>query len=282
MGWALHVLGSGQDGGLPQFGARRGLDDAARRGMIPARTAASIAFVHHDGRTLLVDASPDLRHQEALLVSAGAGRHGAPVDGVVITHAHIGHYAGLVHFGEESLAATDVPLWGTPEMLGFLTANQPWGRLLTGGHLRPMPIPPGRSVSVFPDLEMTLIPVPHRREDSDAVAVSAGGALYLPDIDSWEEWPEAESVITRHPVCLLDGTFFESGELSHRDQSAVRHPPVSDTISRFAHLASDRRMVLTHLNHTNPLGDPDSTEHGRTLAVGFEVAWDGMKIELAV
>lgn len=261
----LTVLGSGQDGGLPQPGAGHPNDVLAREGAILERTAASVLVETAGGSRLLIDASPDFRVQ-------WWGRDGMP-EGVVLTHAHIGHYAGLVHFGRESSNTRGLPCFGTPAMLEFLAGNAPWKQLLEIGNLSARP---GRRFD-WEGLTIDLIPVPHRAEYTDAVAVSIDTkVLYLPDIDSWTEWPEASEVIGRHEVALVDGTFWSASEVADRWGAKVPHPPVPDTIDRFAGLQT--RVVLTHLNHTNPLCDPTSEETGAVISAGLEVAYDGMEI----
>ncbi len=282
--WSVMVLGSAQDGGMPQFGAHTALDEAARTGEIPRRFSSSVAVVGDDGRVLLLDVGPDLKaHEEVLATNSAMGRRveSTPIDGVVITHAHVGHYAGLLLFGRETHAADAMPCWVTAKMARFLESEAPWRLLVEQGHLDLRAHEPPASFEPWADLSVSLIPVPHRHEASDTVAISINGsALYLPDIDSWGEWSEAEDVIGAHSTAFLDATFWSDTELPHRDMEAIKHPFVPDTLERFAHLAPSRRLVLTHLNHTNPISDPASPEHAAVLEAGFEVAIEGLTIRL--
>lgn len=271
------VLGSGQDAGSPQFGSRR-------REPGGHRFASSVCVVSDDGRALLVDATPDLKAQEQLLLDDAAyasRRRPGPFDGIVLTHAHMGHYAGLVHFGREALDADRVPCWVTPRMARFLRRNAPWSQLVGLGNIDLREVEPGGEFAPWPGLGVRLVPVPHRDEFSDTVAVSiAGEVLYLPDIDGWAEWPQARRELERHSVALVDATFYSAGEVPHRDLSEIKHPFVPDTVERFADLASTR-IVLSHLNHTNPIADATSVERRRVDAAGFEVAVEGMVIEVS-
>ncbi len=282
--WSVMVLGSAQDGGLPQFGAHTALDEAARAGTIPRRSSSCLAVVGDDGRVLLLDAGPDLKaHEEVLATNPALGRRTAlsPVDGVIITHAHVGHYGGLLHFGREVQAAHGLPCWVTREMAHFLESEAPWRLAVEQGHLDLRAHDPPVTFAPWADLEISLLPVPHRHETSDTVAISVNGsALYLPDIDSWDDWPEAEEVVAAHSAAFLDATFWSSDELPLRDMADIKHPLVLDTLGRFGHLASTRRLVLTHLNHTNPVCDPTSDEHARVLDAGFEIALEGLTIGL--
>ena len=282
--WSVMVLGSAQDGGLPQFGAHTDLDEAARTGAIPRRFSSSLAVVGDDGRVLLLDAGPDLKaNEEVLATNQAMGRRvdPTPIDGVVITHAHIGHYAGLLHFGQEAHAADAMPCWVTAKMAQFLESEAPWRFAVEQGHLELRAHVPPTSFNPWEDLSVSLIPVPHRHEASDTVAISVNGSvLYLPDIDAWDDWPEAEEVIGAHSTAFLDGTFWSGAELPHRDMEAIKHPLVPDTLERFAHLVPGRRLLVTHLNHTNPICDPASSEHAAVLEAGFEVAIEGLTIRL--
>ncbi len=253
-----------------------------------ARSAASLVILSEAGHALLVDASPDLRHQQRRLLDIPhyAARQGRePFDGIALTHAHMGHYSGLVQFGRESYNANAVPCWVTPRMASFLEANQPWQALVVLRNLDTRRVEPGGTFEPWPGLEITSMEVFHRAEFTDTVAYSFHNAasrrsvLYVPDIDSWEAWPQIDTVIRQHDVAFVDGTFFADDELPERDMSRIRHPLVSTSAERFTHLATDTRIVYTHLNHTNPLCHPASPQRRRVEAAGFEVADDMMQVE---
>ena len=260
----ITVLGSGQDGGLPQAAADHPLDAEARQGEIPERTGPSL-LIEDGGRLLLCDVSPDFRLQ-------WWKRRTAP-EAIALTHAHMGHYAGLVHFGKESMAASAVAVHASPRMLDFLGGNLPWSILFDEGNLRAAAAPEWAGHSV------DLIPVPHRSEHTDTVAISIDGrVLWLPDIDSWDAWADVDDVVASHEVVFLDGTFWSADEIPGRSIADIPHPLVLDTLRRFGHLGN--RRVLVHLNHTNPLCDPTASEHQAVSAAGFEVAVDGLTVDL--
>jgi pyrroloquinoline quinone biosynthesis protein B len=261
----LRILGSGQDGGLPQLLSEHPHDRAAAHRRIPRRLASS-ALVETGDTRLLLDASPDIRHQVD-----------EPIDAVVLTHGHMGHYAGLLHFGKEAAATDGLPLVATPRMLAFLGSNEPWAALLRDGHLTPVEAAPG-ATTVIGDAEVRLVPVPHRAEFTDTVGISVAGAFYLPDIDAWEAWPDHLAVVGDHQLALLDASFWSAGEVPGRDLADIPHPLVPDTIDRFGAVAE--RVVLTHLNHTNPLCDPDSSEAALVRDRGFRIAREGDRYEL--
>lgn len=271
---SLLVLGSGQDGGAPQVGIR----SVGRT----ERSASSVAIVAPNGPVMLLDASPDIRSQYQRLAQH-CGR--APgLDGVFITHGHMGHYAGLLHFGMEAAATDRLPLFAPRSVIRFLQSNEPWATLFTDHHLAAMPM--DDSEAKIDDLTISAIPVPHRAEYTTTVAYSIAVAgrpwvLYLPDIDGWAEWPEADAVVAAHPVSLLDATFSTVDELPGRDMTSIKHPLVPDTVERFAHLTTDHTIILTHINHSNPLGERDAAITSVALDHGFTIAHDGLLIDHA-
>ena len=273
MAGTLVVLGTAQDGGNPQLGSR---------GRGRPRLVSSVAVVMDDGTTLLADVSPDVKAQVAHLAGLDAYRSRRArnaVDHITLTHGHMGHYTGLVQFGKEAHNADRIPAWVTPSMAAFLEGNEPWRSLIAGGHLD---LRSGFGpVELGAGLSLRLVPVPHRAELTDTVGISINDeVLFVPDIDSWAEWPEAEREIARHRVCLLDASFSSLDEIPGRDLRRIPHPLVEDTIERFGHLAAGRRLILTHVNHSNPLSEPDSAEAALVRSSGFEIAEDLIEIGL--
>lgn len=276
------ILGSGQDGGLPQLGARLPADAAARVDPLAVRLGPSLAVL--DGaRCLLIDASPDIKEQESRLLRLpqyAAREPGNPFDAVLLTHAHMGHYVGLAHFGREAASTRNLPVYGTPRMAGFLRQHAPWQQLVTLGNIELREVAGGARVEPWPGLSLRVIAVPHRGEYTDTLAVSINDwLLYVPDIDNWQAWPDALAEVGRHRIALLDGTFFSAGELPGRDLREISHPFIEDTLKFFAPLVGRTRLVLTHFNHSNPVCDPASEQAARAMAAGFELAQEMMSFE---
>lgn len=278
--YTVIVLGSAQDGGVPQLGS------GELSG--PERTASSLAVVGSDGTAVLVDASPDLRlQQRRLAIDPDYTRRSDPqaFDAVLLTHAHMGHYAGLLHFGNEAHRARRLPCFASPSMLRFLCGNEPWAKLFRDGNLRAVAVEPGKVFDVVPGMRAVPHLVPHRPDFSDNLAFelmgpTGGSLLYLPDLDSWSEWPEASAVLSRVDAALVDATFYDDREHPHRDLAEIPHPFVTDTVERFATLVPETRIILTHLNWTNRLCDPAAPEHAPLIATGFTVAYDGLRLSL--
>ena len=287
------VLGTAQDGGIPHLGGHAAPDEAARRDPTQRRTVASLLVVDPaSGRRWLVDATPNVAEQ---LDRADAVAPPRPVeggrppilDGIFLTHAHIGHYLGLAQFGREVYNADRLPVWGSVRMRGFLSKNGPWDQLVRLNQIELRPLTPGEKIELVPGLSITPFLVPHRDEYTDTLGFEIRGPqralLYIPDIDKWERWSEKiEDRLARADVALLDATFFDEHDLRGRKISEVPHPFVVESLARFAPLpASERRkVVFTHLNHTNPAAIADTVERRAVLAAGFSVAVEGQRIDL--
>ena len=270
------VLGSGQDGGLPQFGARMAADAAARLDPLAVRLGPSLAVLDDTGRCLLIDASPDIKEQESRLLRlpAYAARKAAnPFDGVVLTHAYMGHYVGLAHFGREAAHTHQLPVWCTPEMAAFLRKHAPWEQLVALKNIALHPAAPDSVIEPWPGLKIRVFAVPHRGEYTDTLGLSINEKLlYVPDIDGWQHWAHARAEVARHALCLLDATFFSPAEIPGRDLKEISHPFIEDTLRAFGDMAKGRRLVLTHFNHSNPVCDPGSPQARAVLGAGFELA----------
>ena len=278
------VLGIAQDGGVPHIGCTQDLCVRARREPAQRQRVAALGLVAGDKR-FLVDATPDLPSQ---IESLNAGRTlldpARPVDGILLTHAHIGHYAGLMYLGREALGARGVPVYATPRMAAFLRANGPWSQLVSLGNIELREIEPDRPFTLAPGLTVTAIRVPHRDEYSDTVAFRIAGPsralLYVPDIDKWEKWDRRlEDEVGAVGVALLDGSFESESELPGRSLLEIPHPLVGETASRLAGRTRGADVRFIHLNHTNRLlWDEDARRALRGR--GFRVADDGEDLPL--
>ena len=204
----------------------------------------------------MIDATPALPTQLSML--------GAPLDGLLLTHAHLGHYTGLMYLGREALNTSALPVYCMPRMRAFIQGNGPWDQLVRFGNIELRELHAGHDVALSPSLTVTPQLVPHRDEYSETVAFVVRGPnrslLYLPDIDDWSRW-SLEDALVDVDVALIDGTFWSDGELA-RDMSQIPHPRVSETLERLKPLPVSTRgkVRFVHLNHTNPLWDGGTVE----------------------
>jgi pyrroloquinoline quinone biosynthesis protein B len=248
-------------------------------------------------KVFLIDATPDVRaqlHRLLPLQDFPPGRVDRdPLSGIFLTHAHMGHYLGLAHFGFEAVHTQGLPTYVTPRMAAFLQENGPWSQLVTKGNLAIEEIDPGPGgtfgvpVELGEGVRVAALQVPHRDEYSDTVAFLIEGPqtryLYVPDTDTWDTWPrELTEVLAEVDVALLDGTFYSLDELPGRDISQVRHPLVTGTVDLLAPAVESGRLAVyfTHFNHTNPLVEPEGPARRQVEERGFGVLDDGLMLPL--
>jgi pyrroloquinoline quinone biosynthesis protein B len=274
------LLGTAQDGGVPQAGCTCTHCREARADPALRRSAACLALVDRAaGQSWLIDATPDYREQLHALQERAPE---CPLAGIALTHAHVGHYAGLIHLGREAANAQDLPVFASARMAGFLREHAPWSLLVTQGNVDLCILTPDEEVQLSPRLWLAPLPVPHRDEFSDTMAYLVRGLrrqlFYCPDIDGWDRWSQdLVRVVSGVDVALLDGTFFSADELPGRDVSQIPHPLVTDTAQRLS--VADSEVHLIHLNHTNPLLRP-GPEREWVAARGIGVGTTGMSWRL--
>ncbi len=277
------MLGVAQDAGHPQAACRRPCCERARRDPSLGHLPCALGLISSaTGERWLIDATPALPEQLHRLAAAPPARTDAGLDGVLLTHAHMGHYTGLVHLGQEAAHLRGVPVWVMPRMRAFLEASAPWEGLIRGGNLALRDLAAGVPVDLAPDLRVTPIPVPHRDEYSETVAFRIQGpsrtVLWLPDIDAWEAWQiPLEQALAEVDLAWIDGSFFDGSELPGRDLSRICHPHIADTLARLAHASAGlrERVRFVHLNHTNPCLDPHSSAAAAVRAAGCRVGAEG-------
>ncbi len=283
----LYVLGITQDAGYPQAGCFRphcmpGWKDKARR-----LTASSIALINPDAGTRhIFDATPHLPDQlYRLEQEAPSDRY--DLASFFLTHAHIGHYTGLMHLGREVMGAKSIAVFAMPRMKTFLEDNGPWSQLVALGNIALKPLAHDGAVRLSGGVTVTPFLVPHRDEFSETVGYRIDGpqhsAIFIPDIDKWHVWDEDIVALVRDvDYALLDATFYADGEIPGRAMSEIPHPFVVESMELFEPLTDEERsrIIFIHINHTNPILDRDSDEYREVIERGYRVAHEGMRLPL--
>ncbi|PRP95103.1 Coenzyme PQQ synthesis protein B [Enhygromyxa salina] len=291
LGPRLRILGVAQDGGLPHIGCDCPRCDAARSDPGRASPVASVAVIAPQSRGVwVVDATPDLARQLDMLadvrelVVGGVDR--TPLSGILLTHAHMGHYLGLAQLGYEAGSADAVPVYASARMVEFLATNAPWDQLVRLHNIEPSVAEPGGSVALGDGLTATPLLVPHRGEYTDTLGWYLAGprkrALYIPDTDPWAKWElDIDAALDGVQLLLVDGTFHDGDELPGRDVSEIGHPLMVDTMERFAdRLGPQFELWFIHLNHSNPTLDPRSPQRRELEQAGFVIAEVGREYAL--
>ncbi len=305
------VLGSAAGGGFPQWNANSEACKRARRGEVPARSQSSLAVTGDGHHWFLLNASPDLRQQinDNPPLHPKDGIRGSPIAGVVLTNADVDHVAGLLTLRESQ----PLTLYGTERVLGALAANSIFD-VLDRALVKRVAMPIGRPFhAVAPGgadagltIEAFAVPgkVARYLEDPDAgpglgsragdtvglkVAAAATDAgesfFYIPGCAAMTR--ELADRLKGAALVFFDGTLFRDDEMIVRGEGAktgarMGHISMSGpdgAIAAFAGL-DVRRRVFIHVNNTNPALLEDTPERRQVADAGWEVAWDGMEIEL--
>lgn len=283
-GTELVVLGIAQDAGYPQAGCYKphcmpGWEDKNKR-----LGATSIAVINPEAKsTLVFEATPDMPDQLYQLEQAAPGYS---LDGVFLTHAHIGHYTGLMYFGHEAMGAKNVPVFAMPRMSSYLQTNGPWSQLVNYKNINLKLLKADQAVMVK-GVEITPVIVPHRDEYSETVGYYIKGpertALFIPDINKWQLWKrDLATEVAKVDYALIDATFYADGEIPGRAMEDIPHPFVVESMALFkdASVKEKAKVHFIHFNHTNPLLSPSSDASEFVLSKGFKIARPGMRLPL--
>src|SRR5688572_8971854 len=273
------VLGVTQDAGYPQIGCDRECCKKYWDKKIAKQKISCLAlFDPSTNQKWIFDATPDLTEQ---LHKADELQKGN-LSGIFLTHAHIGHYTGLMYLGREALNAKEIPVYVMPRMHDYLKNNGPWSQLVHLNNIKLQKLKADSSIKLTDKISVTPILVPHRDEFSETIGYSIRTGnktvLFIPDIDKWQKWDrDIKQMIKQHDYLFLDGTFYKDGELPGRNMSEVPHPFVQESVGLFNDLSSTEKQKIwfIHFNHTNPLIDKSSNEYKEVKSKGFNVAVEG-------
>jgi len=272
---AVISLGAAQDAGFPHLGCFRPCCEKARKDG-RREPVAALALFGEQG-WWLVDATPDLPQQ--------VHEVGSLPQGILITHAHVGHYTGLMYLGREGMNARGMPVHCSEKMAEFLRTNAPWDQLVRLGNVELRPFASGAILELDPLIRVETIAVPHRNEyaDTHAFGIALQGCeplLYMPDLDRWDSgWSQDPgALLARFHTLVLDGSFFSADDLDGRDLSEIPHPPIVATLDLLLGLGQRHALWFTHLNHTNPLWNPESAASQEANRIGFRVARAGQDL----
>ncbi|MDA8693309.1 MBL fold metallo-hydrolase [Saprospiraceae bacterium] len=269
------VLGIAQDAGYPQINCKKSCcintwDNPSLKKMV-----SSIGI--RDPKTKkawLIDATPDIKEQLNLLLADDY-----TLEGIFLTHAHMGHYTGLMELGREAMSADAIPIYVMPKMKNFLETNGPWSQLVSLKNIDLKLIDDNVKIALAGDLNINAFQVPHRDEFSETVGYKIAGhehsLIFIPDIDKWTKWNlDINEEIKQANYALLDGTFYRNGEIWGRDMSEIPHPFMEESMSLFKELdqKDQNKIYFIHLNHTNPMLDPESEEYKDFDKGAFHIA----------
>lgn len=272
----LVVLGVAQDAGFPQANCQKSCCAEAWHRKELRKMVSCLGLVDpKTQQSWLFDATPDFKEQWRYLVET----YSTPLAGIFLTHAHMGHYTGLMHLGREAVGADQMPVYAMPRLKYYLRNNGPWSQLIGLKNIQLQELQSDSTIILSENIQIMPYQVPHRDEFSETVGfrIDYGekSAIFIPDIDKWNLWEkDIIEIIKTVNLAFLDGTFFENGEIPGRDMSLIPHPFVEESIKLFSGLEKKERAKIhfIHFNHTNPLMQPQSQAQKAVNAAGLNVA----------
>ena len=281
----IYILGNVQDAGLPHIGCQHKFCKE-KFSEFEEYFTTSVAVVDPvEKKYILFEASPDIPYQLNYLEKEIFNEFLLP-ESIFITHAHIGHYTGLMYFGREALGAKNLIIKVLPKMSNFLKTNGPWSQLVDINNIKIQNLSFGSKTNELRNITVTPIQVPHRDEYSETAGFIIEGrnkkALFIPDIDKWEKWDKnLKQLVYEFDYLLLDATFYDSKEIN-RDISEIPHPLVTETINLLDDLSPEHKnkVYFIHMNHTNLMLDPSSDLTKLVVNKGFNITRLGLKLSL--
>ena len=277
----IQVLGIVQDAGYPHIGCEKDCCEQVSPGDYFVSCLGLIDKTNN--KRYLFDATPDIHNQINLLEKFTDANL---IDGIFLTHAHIGHYTGLMYLGREGLGGKNIMVYALKRMARFLTKNGPWDQLVKLNNISIQTISNKEFVKLSENIFVIPIKVPHRDEYSETVGYKIIGKskkiLFIPDIDKWDEWEK--SIIEEVKLvdyAFIDGTFYNGSELN-RDMREIPHPSIEETLQLFSNqpIAERNKIYFIHINHTNPILTNKNGIKDMVEGLGFNIAKRGLKFKL--
>lgn len=276
---SIVILGTVQDAGSPHIACKKACCASLFEWPDPSRKVVSLGIVDPvANKTFLIEATPDIGSQLKMLRHFSASENELP-DGIFLTHAHIGHYTGLMYLGKEASNASEVPVFVMPRMKAFIENNGPWSQLVSQKNITLYTLNPPKEATIDSRISITPFLVPHRDEYSETVGFFIEGpskkAIFIPDIDKWDKWNNSLiEVLNEVDYAFIDATFYDAAEINNRDISEIPHPFIIETMTKLSALPlSDKRKVyFIHFNHTNPVLNPESKAYRTVTSNGFNMA----------
>lgn len=282
----ITILGIAQDAGYPQINCEKDCCQTYHKGQESKKLISCLGLLDLETKQKwLFDATPDIVEQTQILKDQHLD-HNKIIDGVFLTHAHIGHYTGLMNFGREALGANNIPVYAMPRMKSFLETNGPWNQLVALNNIELKALKNDSLFNLNKTLKITPILVPHRDEYSETVGYKIEGnhktALFIPDIDKWEKWERnIIEEVKKVDYAFVDASFFRDGELK-RDMSKIPHPFTTETTTLFENesMQTKNKIYFIHFNHTNPTLKDKGRLKDSIQKLGFHFAKEGDNFEL--
>ena len=278
------VLGIAQDGGAPHAGCTKTCCSDRWGNLENQYRVSCLGIVSPQKKYVwMIDSTPDFPEQFYDLTQNGTYQ----LKGIFLTHAHIGHYTGLIHLGREVMGAKKISVHTMPRMRSYLENNGPWNQLVFLKQITLQPMSSQKMIRVSEQISVTPFLVPHRDEYSETVGFQVSGPnkklIFIPDIDKWDKWEtNIIDIIQQNDYILIDGTFFGQNEIPNRNMMEIPHPFIVESLERFSILSDEdkSKIFFIHLNHTNPALNSKSEQRKNVINSGFNISFRGKRFPL--
>jgi len=277
------VLGITQDGGAPHAGCEKSCCIELWKTGQKEKVSCIGIVDPRSKQSWMIDATPDFPSQYRILTED----HETKLVGIFLTHAHMGHYTGLLHLGREVMGEKNVPVYAMSRMKGFLENNGPWDQLVSLKNIEIRSITDGKEIKIGERLYIEPFTVPHRDEYSETVGYRILGqersVMFIPDIDKWDKWHQSIfQLVLNTDTALLDGTFYSQDEIPHRNMSEIPHPFIIESMEALFELNSTNRSKVhfIHFNHSNPAMIKNGAAYQAIRSKRFNVAREGDRFNL--
>src|SRR5680860_352182 len=285
---SIVILGTIQDAGSPQIGCNKKCCRNLFENPDNSRQIVSLGLIDlPNNKTYLFEATPDIGQQMKMLTKYEKQSAKEIVDGIFLTHAHIGHYTGLMFLGKEAMDAENTPVYVMPRMKEYLINNGPWSQLVIRKNVKLNEMENERAIQLSENIQVIPFLVPHRDEYSETVGYKIQGqnksALFIPDIDKWDKWEKnILEEIKKVDYAFLDATFYSGKEINNRDITQIPHPFIIESLEKFKELDKQEKnkVIFIHFNHTNPVINQNSDEAKALINQGFRIGKNGDVFEL--
>ncbi len=250
----ITILGCGTSTGVPVIGCKCSI--CASIDVKNKRTRSSL-LVSANNKNILIDTSTDLRHQA---LSHNIER----IDAVLYTHPHADHIHGIDELRSFNMIQKKaIPCYGSEftinrirNMFDYIFTtdmNNGWKP-----ELEPFLIS-----APFDLFGLLIQPINIYHGNMQILGFRIGGLAYITDCS---RIPDAsKKIVDNLDVLIL-------GALRHKPHPT--HFSIQEAVHVGVELKS-KRVILTHLSH-----NLDYSETNKTLPAGFELAYDGMEIEI--
>lgn len=282
----IKVLGVAQDAGYPQIDCHKQCCEKFWTGEEHQRLVVSLGLVDKSqNKVWMFEATPDFKLQYESLMSELEKPDENSFGGVFLTHAHMGHYTGLMQLGFEAMNSQNVPVYAMPKMKEYLTTNGPWSQLVSKNNINILELQNERAVQLSEELHVLPFLVPHRDEYSETVGYKISksrSVLFIPDINKWSIWDKSiVDEVRKVDNAYLDASFLNQEELPNRDMSQIPHPFVTETMTLFdtEPIETRNKVTFIHFNHTNKLLF-DNPESEQIRSKSYNIARNGSTFSL--